>query len=129
MKTVGFMQPVYIRKHSPEMLQKLRDLGYKVSFLVCKYDGYATSYESVVGITNDMYDSPNPHISWAIQGKRIDCGTNEDLFFALAALHTNQDKGCWFTDDTTWIQCTDLFWKGDKSFHRASVKEIQGYFK
>ena len=56
-------------------------------------------------------------------------GTSGLTVKIIDALHTNQDKGCWFTDDTTWIQCTDLFWKGDKSFHRASVKEIQGYFK
>ncbi len=35
----------------------------------------------------------------------VDCGTNEDLFLAIAALRDDTDKYQWFTDGDKWILC------------------------
>lgn len=76
----------------------------------------------------------------------IDCGTNEELFLALAALRDDTDKDQWFTDGTDWA-----IWREDSSFrgkpiagfefhylpsntnynkyHKATAEEIIEFFK
>ena len=70
----------------------------------------------------------------------IDCGTNEDLFFALAALRDDTDINQWIIDEAN-----ECFGLGDSMmicdrnnmndrniythYRKASVKEIIEYFK
>lgn len=37
----------------------------------------------------------------------IDCGTDIELFKALAAMNNNNDLEQWFTDGENWVLCTD----------------------
>ena len=70
--------------------------------------------------------------------RRIDCGTNEDLFFAIAALRDDTDKYQWFVDYSTgvlggsWYMCDldnikDCF-QSTKLCHKATAEELIKHF-
>ncbi|NDV63892.1 hypothetical protein D0T60_01335 [Bacteroides sp. 224] len=42
-------------------------------------------------------------IECALKQGFIDCGDNEDLFFAIAALRDDTDIFQWFTDGEKWV--------------------------
>lgn len=71
-------------------------------------------------------------------GKFIDCGTNEELFLAIAALRDEADKYQWFTDGDKWILCPEIkfstYWVNDidvnlDAIHKATVNELIEHFK
>lgn len=66
----------------------------------------------------------------------IDCGTNEELFLAIAALRDDTDNMQWFTDGEKWYK--DILSDRDVekygaskpiSFHKATVEELIEHFK
>ena len=69
----------------------------------------------------------------------IDCGTNEELFFAVAALRDDSDKFQYFTNGVFWIKCSQLELKHEldnnyeefcvADFHKATVQELIEHFK
>lgn len=66
----------------------------------------------------------------------IDCGTNNDMFLAIAALANNTDLGQWLivTDATgdRWVKCEELRFRGDAgclTWRKATVDEIIEHFK
>ena len=75
-----------------------------------------------------MFDSKDPHITWNCAG-RIDCGTNEELFLALAALRNDTDKYQWFTDGDLWFKCGDEVCNEGRKIHKATVDELIEHFK
>ena len=90
---MGFTISCFVRKNTPELRKKLEELGYKYStFDDLKLDGIIT------------FPSKSEYSVWAnynFDGKHtlksyIDCGTNEDLFLALAALRDDSDYMQWF---------------------------------
>ena len=101
-----FTQSCFIRKNTSELRNKLEELGYTTS-TICKGGNIATS--SVLGkysiISDWQLNSTNPHITWN-NGHRIDCGENEELFLAIAALRDDRDYMQWFTDGEKWLQNT-----------------------
>jgi hypothetical protein len=98
-----FIQPCFIRKNSLELRKKLEKLDYEpchqmtihpdiykniavCNFFGCKYYGVSDAEVSRPGSIED-----------AIKNRgMLDCGTNEELFFALAALRDDTDKYQWF---------------------------------
>lgn len=79
---MGFTQPCFIRKNTPELRKKLEELGY-ISHIFNNNDA------------NNIYvDKLGTYISVDIENQPyyIDCGTNEELFLALAALRDDTDK-------------------------------------
>ena len=70
---------------------------------------------------------------------RIDCGTNEELFLAIASLRDDTDKYQWFTDGDKWIMCPEIkfstYWAyndidvNTDTIHKATVKELIEHFK
>lgn len=135
-----FIQPCFIRKNTPELFEKLEELGYHKhpsslvdkkdkQFLFCNRGMFA---ELPIGYTEEIYNS-------------IDCGTNEDLFLAVAALREDSDEHQWFIIDVeaytdmstgTWFKATPMF--GGKHVgtqiepaycHKASVEELIEHFK
>lgn len=84
-----FMQSCFIRKNTKYLRDKLEELGYsyngksstqdELTCLYCCLSGYYECTE-IPG----RFESP------------IDCGTNEDLFLAIAALRDDTDKNQWF---------------------------------
>lgn len=87
---MGFTTPCFIRKNTPELRKKLEKLGYKSRTIsnndkLCLATTANNVYAKYTIITNEMFDSVDPHRTWNCAG-RIDCRTNEELFIAIAAL-------------------------------------------
>lgn len=85
----------------------------------------------------DSFDIPFDKHS-CLCGKFIDCGTNEELFLAIAALRDEADKYQWFTDGDKWILCPEIkfstYWVNDidvnlDAIHKATVNELIEHFK
>ena len=132
-----FTQNCCIKKNTKELRDKLKALGYKLNhgktwgkYLVCfKINGT----EECRFVATPEYDLKNmPDFKNA-----IDCGTNEELFLAIAALRDDSDYMQWFVDESsthkTWYLCA-LVHKGDcfmncKSCRKATVKELIEHFK
>ena len=140
---MGFTTPAFIRKNTPELRKKLEKLGYKSRTIsnndkLCLATTANNVYAKYTIITNEMFDSVDPHRTWNCAG-RIDCGTNEELFLALAALRENTDKFQWFTDGDKWILCPEIkfsaYWVYNDidvsidTIHKASVNELIEHFK
>ena len=105
---MGFIQPCFIRKNTPEIRKKLEDLGYKPSYPIFIYpEGFkhiaACNFfgSKYYGVSDDEV-SHHGEIKDAIKnGGMIDCGDNEDLFLALAALRDDSDYMQWFVSPKT----------------------------
>lgn len=77
---MSFIQPCFIRKNTPEIIHKLEELGYSSHIFNNNDD------------TNIYVDKSGTYISADIEDSYyIDCGTNEELFLALAALDSDSD--------------------------------------
>ena len=103
--TPKFTTPCFIRKNTPGLRKKLEELGYALSDHVkghytneiyC-YDRFCFSY------------SPLDCSKKAI----IDCGENEQLFLALAALRNDSDKFQWFKCTTPSLEGCIRYIVGD----------------
>lgn len=101
---------------------KLLELGYKPAY-PNNYEGKNISLE---GNTFHYTDSDNKSGS-------IDCGTNEDLFLAIASLRDDTNYNQWFCDDQDHWCIHKLHpeydWMIDESWHKASVEELINHFK
>lgn len=139
-----FTQPCFIRKNTPELRMNLKQLGYK-----CNNGKWMGSYIATFkrDDSNDLfycgtpeYDLPNnPSLN-----NSINCGTNEDLFLAIAALRDDTDKNQWFIWNVTdydvkhtyeWILCTEdkiedmLFYDCQwRKARKATVEELFNHF-
>ena len=112
-----FTQQCFIRKNTKELVDKLYEIGYRnygnpfqftdFDILYTTIDGYYVPYRVQV-------DS-----SW------IDCGTNEELFLAIAALRDDCSSYQWYIDPccywhyNPWDTC-DL--------RKATVQELIEHF-
>ena len=149
---MAFIQPCFIRKNTPELRKKLEELGYKPSYPIFQYpevfkhiaacNFFGSKY---YGVSDDEV-SHHGEIKDAIKNRgMIDCGTNEDLFIALAALRDDTDVNQWFVMDVEeyininqgdWSVATDRT-KGkhigtqiDPMYcHKATIEEIIEHFK
>ena len=146
---MGFTTPCFIRKNTPELRKKLEELGYEIlnsgntTLDAHNYDGNGshksieegraiiTSYGNLYGV---IYD-----IDTVTKRGRIDCGTNEELFLAIAALRDDTDKNQWFTDGDKWILCPEIkfstYWVYNDidvnidTVHKATVDELIEHLK
>ena len=125
-----FTQACLIRDYNKDLISKLENIGYRnygnpfqftdYSILYTTIDGYYVPYKVQV-------DS-----SW------IDCGTNEELFLAIAALRDDSDKFQYFTNGVFWIKCSQFELKHEldnnyeefcvADFHKATVEELIKHF-
>lgn len=136
-----FIQPVYIQRNSPELRTKLEELGYNphpswakiYSSESAPMDVSSTGYQMDKGslYTGRGFYAGVP-IGYEEELKAsIDCGTNEDLFLALAALRDDTNNGQWFTDGFGFF----FRWKPADNFtnksgyHKATVEELIKHFK
>lgn len=150
--TQKFTTPCFIRKNTAELRKKLEELGYEPTRIIfdnerlCIATAVNGEYAKYTNITNEMFDSTNPHETWNCAG-RIDCGTDEDLFLALSALREDNDYMQFFTNGTEFILCDKESWLGEKvpklaykhdlsrvvellyNYHKATVEEIIEHFK
>ena len=146
---MGFTTQCFIRKNTPELRKKLEELEYEIlnsgntTLDAHNYDGNGshksieegraiiTSYGNLYGV---IYD-----IDTVTKKGRIDCGTNEELFLAIATLRDDTDKYQWFTDGDKWILCPktkfSTYWVyyhidvNTDTVHKATVNELIEHFK
>lgn len=86
---MAFLQPCFIRKNTSTLREKLEEIGYKLNI----YDDGTSKYlfadkTGTYISSDDIYPSVINHY--------FDCGDNEDLFFALAALRDDKPDYQWF---------------------------------
>lgn len=138
---MGFSTPAFIRKNTPELRKKLEKLGYNHSTDVIEDERFCIATSPVNCnyhiIIKGAFDATNPYRTWNCAG-RIDCGTNENLFLAIAALRDDIDIHQWFTDGNEWFICQYLkvgMHYHDKpeilfeKWHKATVNELVEHFK
>lgn len=134
---MGFTTPCFIRKNTPELRKKLEELGYKnrnLYFYDCigvVYDGFDCISQWMFGSIWDFADC-------------IDCGTNEELFLAIAALKDDTDNNQLFTNGKgDWgiyrdgsdggLSGMDFYGMPNDfeidNYHKATVNELIEYFK
>ena len=140
-----FTTSCFIRKNTPELINKLIDLGYVKAL----FDKEYTKSESY-GLIVDQGDIvPLEHglqeMELMFTYNFVDCGDNEELFIALAALRDDSDINQWFVMDVEeyvninqgdWFIATDR--NGGKHIgtqinpmycHKATVEELIEHFK
>ena len=140
-----FTTPCFIRKNTETLRKKLEELGYYKDYpewnvdcsIIWAYQYPIKGFDTPHYMIADSFDLPFDKHS-ALCGKFIYCGTNEELFMAIAALRDDTDKNQWFTDGEDWFLCQYLkvgMHYQDKpeilfdKWHKASVDELIEHFK
>ena len=142
---MGFTTPCFIRKNTPEIRKKLEELGYTDQGKLRFYGEPIIIYCNI----NHFYTSPFVLEGEQYRGKYdnfIDCGDNEELFLAVAALRDDTDINQWFIYDTmdchikerrtiTWLICEEdkiedmMAWDcAYKNARKATVEELIEHF-
>ena len=94
---MGFIQPCFIRKNTPELRKKLEELGYEANSYECFWDDENRYIITTIGSNGFAFYTLCIKNCCILENKEfIDCGDNEDLFLALAALRDDSDYMQWF---------------------------------
>ena len=153
---MAFIQSCFIRKNTPELRKKLEELGYtngawesphfEYPYLkCCPNQKFGLFKGEGFYMTEDDYRCDGKRWTYNPPKEYIDCGDNEELFLALAALRNDTDINQWFIMDVEeymninqgdWFIATDRN-KGkhigtqiDPMYcHKATVEEIIEHFK
>lgn len=145
-----FIQPCFIRKNTPELRKKLEGLGYK-PFGSVKYEwdtGCGLSTDNRLGEFESFDNNSLENIikcEFPDYDDSIDCGTNEELFLALAALRDDCDYMQWFICKEEYlgnglrvvpvgewqlnVTKDKLTYGLNKLWRKATVEEIIEHFK
>lgn len=151
---MGFTTSCFIRKNTPELRKRLEALGYKP--LLSIEDGEclstASNLENYHSIPAALFDDKDSYRTYDCAGL-IDCGTNEDLFLAIAALRDDTNENQWFVADSplsvsyddivgndhyftepkgsvffgdiNWMHATII----SGNYHKATVEDLIEHFK
>jgi hypothetical protein len=143
---MGFIQPCFIRKNTPELRKKLEELGYN-RYPLWMADWNDDDSRYVYLVTDVLYYTYPQEPTNPKNGEYIDCGDNEELFLALAALRDDTDINQWFVYNSMdciieklrtidWFVCEENsiedFAFYDSLYllcHKATVEEIIEHFK
>lgn len=120
-----------------EIIDKLKNL--EMSHKQC----IVSKYIPYIFVNRGFYSTNDFGTDEEIEGA-IDCGTNEELFLAIAALRDDTDKNQWFVMDSEvyqdihkgeWFKASDISGKyhvGTKIdsiyCHKATVQELIEHF-
>lgn len=133
---MGFTTPCFIRKSTEELTEKVYKLGGRDgrSYWHCDYLTLLLAEKQQFTCLDDELGNSEMLIKKGF----IDCGTNEELFIAIAALMDESDIHQWFTDGKEWFLCQYLkvgMHYQDKpeilfeKWHKATVDELIEHFK
>ena len=134
-----FIQPCFIRKDNQELRDRLKRIGLQ------PHPCIMPKSSEYIFVNRGFYSRNEIGYQEEIE-RAIDCGTNEDLFLAIAALRDDTDKNQWFVYDydDNWKEVGDYAKKGDfvlcttdkyycgtdvRSAHKATVEELIEHFK
>ena len=144
---MGFTTPCFIRKNTPELRKKLEELGYIKNSPKWTDDCnivWAYQYSEEKGFDTPHYVIANAFEHSRLCGKFIDCGTNEELFLAIAALRDDtgdnqlftNEKGDWgiYRDGSDGgLPGMDFYGMPNDfeidNYHKATVEELIEHFK
>lgn len=133
-----FTQKCFIRKNTLELREKLRNLGIRHnSFDDNEGEWLASNYGMFISVFPGFEN---------LHDEDIDCGENEELFLAIAAIRNDSDKNQWFIFDeyigqeefpTILLEGLHLCHKDKSSeyfpkyyvYHKATPQELKKYFK
>lgn len=136
---MGFTIPCFIRKNTPELRKKLEEFRYVIPDITIG-EAIFTLPEGSTIYTEFLSNIIDDEIA-------VDCGENEDLFLAIAALRDDYDRGQWFVldYDNIWKTVGCYQYKGDfllcdnsdkwygatdvPTAHKATVEELIEHFK
>ena len=139
-----FTQQCFIRKNAEQLIYRLYKLGYEYYRPIDRFKNICTNFGKNVdfdGNESDRYliDAFDDGYLYYFNKNMIDCGTNEELFLAIAALRDDADRFQWFTNDVFWIKCSQIDLKNEldnnyeefcvADFHKATVSELIEHFK
>ncbi|WP_099147159.1 hypothetical protein [Bacteroides sp. KFT8] len=143
---MGFTTAAFILKNTLELKDKLIRLGYKIG-----YERYINDYFLATD-NNEMFGIDISYPPEECNGY-IHCGTNEELFLAIAALRDDTNENQWFIADSPLSVSYDdivgndhyftepkgsmFFWNINwmhatiisGNYHKATVEELIEYFK
>ena len=137
---MAFIQPCFIRKNTPELRKKLVELGYN-RYPLWMADWSDDDSRYVYLVTDVLYYTYPQKPTNPKNGEYIDCGTNENLFLALAALRDDSDINQYFICDKVSITLGKTYYSGDylyyqydeffdkQNWHKATVEELIERFK
>lgn len=142
---MGFTTPCIIRKNTTKIRDRLKELDYNCNPYLGWHNLYTTihGYASVYSMNDDDINVLSKKID-----SFIDCGTNEELFLAIAALRDDTSANQWFTDGKDWAYhpkpiycapCVTIYktlafdhipedFKME-NYHKATVEELIEHFK
>ena len=147
-----FIKECFIRKNTEQLIYKLYKLGYEYYRPLDNFKNVCTNFGKNIDWDwneSDRYviDAFDDGYIYQFNKIMIDCGTNEELFLAIAALRDDSDKHQFFTNCKEWIQCEKEDWideisslcvggkynydkNGELSvgFHKATVGELIKHF-
>ena len=106
---MAFIQPCFIRKNTAELRRKLESLGYKKGAYPLPV-GREDVYDRDIHLYENSYHFRDSTL-YGITNN-IDCGTNEELFIALASMTDNEHGLCDY-----YIVTTD----GNHSYTKGSI--------
>jgi len=119
-----FTTPCFIRKNTPELRNKLEELGIHIHPTTTSSFMRDSLYVNRGFYSNIMIGYEEEVIN------TVSCQENEDLFLAIAALRDDSDKHQWFTDGQIWVKSdVRCFVCNSLKFHRASINELIEHFK
>lgn len=97
---MGFTTKAFIRKNTLELQEKLKEMGYDI----CPCCNFQTSHWLDISIeTSSIHGVSKRSIGIMLhKTDAIDCGENEKLFLALAAMRNDTNIYQWFTDGENW---------------------------
>ena len=131
---MGFTTAAFIRRNTPELRKKLEELGYRLSGAELNED-LCIFTEPEYGLYSVEFFSNIPHPD---ETDSVDCGTNEELFLAIAALRDDTNDNQWFTDGNDWFLCRylkvgmhyqDMPEILFEKWYKATVEELIEHFK
>lgn len=128
--TPQFITPCYVRVDDPierqEICEKLHLIGYKHL-----WDSNEQFKSAIYADTDDLV----VRMLRNADGLGIDCGTNTDLFLALAGMRSDTDYMQWFTDGKHWYKNISQKKEIGGEFiidgylcHKATAQEIIEHF-
>ena len=131
-----FTTPCIIRKNTPELRQKLEDLGYTNCII---------EDEKYLFTSHGIFDCISSCTAYEdmVRNGLVDCGDDEFLFLALAAIRDDTDKDQLFTNGIDWAikreAARNLGLPGfeylsfsrdiNTPLHKATIEEIMEQFK
>lgn len=124
---MGFTTSCFIRKSTYKLMYRLNELGYRLFGCELNED-LCIFTEPEYRLYSVEFFSNIPHPD---ETDSIDCGTNEELFLALAALRDDTDKFQWFiSPEGIWVynKNNDSISVSPK-WRKATVDELIEYFK